>query len=107
MGNEESNWDERFARQLEGATVLVALTRVGPDSRRSEQFFGTVMKVDPKEGVILRLEGLRAGEIIALPPHLSNFEPGQQQARYTLRETGEVVDSPDYTAQWTVGFESS
>ena len=59
------------------------------------------MSVDAQEGVSLRLEGNRHGEWKTLPPHLANFgcaSPGE----YRLRQTGEVVTNPDYTATWTV-----
>ena len=57
-----------------------------------EQFFGTVMGADPDEGITLRLEGSRWGELYTLPPDLRAFfaaPPGT----YRLRETGEVVES--------------
>lgn len=44
----EDDWDQVLAAKLDGATVLVGLThRVLDGEERREQFFGTVMAVDP------------------------------------------------------------
>ena len=95
------SWNAALAKSLDGATVLVGLTHQAPAGNWTEQFFGTVMSVDANDGIVLRLEGKRAGEMITLPPQLQNFEtavPGE----YRLRQTGELVTDPDYTAEWTI-----
>ena len=58
-----------------------------------------MMAADKSEGVTLRLEGTRSGEVYTLPPDLRAFfsaRPGS----YRLRGTGEVVINPDYTTTW-------
>jgi hypothetical protein len=92
-------WEHARAEKLVGATVLVGLTFNEPAGQRLEQFYGTVMSADPEEGITLRLDGSRSGEIYTLPPDLRAFflaRPGS----YRLRETGEVVIDPDYTTTW-------
>ena len=90
-----------MAARLEGATVLVGLTRRDSEGERREQFFGTVMALDPVDGITLRLEGKRRGEIVRLPPLLDAFEPADPGI-YTLKEAGERVVDPDFTATWTL-----
>ena len=92
-------WDQAQAERLHGATVLVGLTFNEPAGPRQEQFFGTVMDANEREGVTLRLEGTRLGEFYTLPPDLRAFFPARPGA-YQLRETGEVVIDPDYTTTW-------
>jgi len=92
-------WEHARAEKLIGATVLVGLTFNEPAGQRLEQFYGTVMAADPEEGITLRLEGSRSGEVYTLPPDLRAFFPARPGS-YRLRETGEVVVDPDYTTTW-------
>ncbi|MBQ1499111.1 MAG: hypothetical protein IIZ38_12420 [Sphingomonas sp.] len=100
MSEASSDWDHAAAARLDGATVLVGLTFVSAEGERREQVFGTVMEVGPG-GITLRLEGARGGELFALPPDLDAFAPADPGI-YRLRETGEKVIDPDFTAAWTV-----
>jgi hypothetical protein len=84
-----------------GSTVLVGLTYDEPAGERLEQFYGTVVSADPKEGITLRLDGSRSGEVYTLPPDLRAFFPARPGS-YRLRETGEVVIDPDYTITWEI-----
>lgn len=101
VGEGDEDWDHSIAARLEGTTVLVGLTHQKAAGEWREQFFGTVMEVDPGRGITLRLEGKRRGEIVRLPPLLDAFEPAEPGI-YQLRDTGEEVTDPDYTAAWTV-----
>lgn len=92
-------WDRALAEQLLGATVLVGVTSNDPSGQRLEQFYGTVMSTDPEDGITLRLEGTRSGEVYRLPPDLRAFFPAPPGS-YRLRQTGEVVIDPDYTTTW-------
>ena len=92
-------WDHAQAEKLIGATVLVGLTFNEPTGRRQEQFYGTVMSTDSAEGITLRLEGNRLGEVYTLPPDLRSLFPARPGS-YRLRETGEVLVDPDYTTTW-------
>src|SRR4051812_25211095 len=92
-------WDKGRAETLHGATVLVGLTLNEPTGRRLEQFYGTIMDADPDQGVILRREGSRSGEVYTLPPALRVFvraRPGSSR----LRQPGEPVIDPDYPVTW-------
>ena len=93
------SWDEARAEKLHGSTVLVGLTFNEPEVPRQEQFYGTVMSTDPEEGITLRLDGSRSGEVYTLPPDPGAFFPAKPGS-YRLRETGEVVVDPDYTTTW-------
>jgi|GEM_PF-147421 len=95
----QPRWDVAQAERLHGATVLVGLTFEEPEGPQLEQFFGTVMSTDPHEGITLRLEGSRSGELYTLPPDLRAFFPAPPGS-YRLRQTGEVVEDPDYTTTW-------
>jgi hypothetical protein len=97
--DDQSTWDHARAEKLKGSTVLVGLTLNEPEGQRQEQFYGTVMSADPNEGIILRLDGSRSGEIYTLPPALDAFFPAPSGS-YRLRDTGEVVIDPDYTTTW-------
>lgn len=92
-------WDHAQAEKLRGSTVLVGLTLNEPSGQRLEQFYGTVMSADPIEGITMRLEGSRSGEVYTLPPDLRAFFPAKP-GTYRLRETRETVVDPDYTATW-------
>ena len=94
-------WDNAFAEKLQGATVLVGITYNEPAGERLEQFFGTVMSADPEDGITLRLDGSRAGDVFTLPPDLRGFFPAPPGS-YRLRQTKEVVVDPDYTTTWNM-----
>lgn len=104
MDNDELEWNEAFAQGIEGAVVLVAFTHHEPAGNRREEFYGTVMRADLHDGVMLRLEGARAGEIVRLPPDPGGFMPAEPGS-YHLETTGEWVDDPDYTAAWTLSLD--
>ena len=93
-------WDEARAAALLGAVVLVGITHMEGHGARLEQAFGTVTAASPS-GVEVALGGVRAGEVLMLPPDLESFHeaaPGD----YRLRGTSEVVVDPAFTAMWTV-----
>ncbi|MBB3988943.1 hypothetical protein [Croceicoccus naphthovorans] len=99
--NNRPAWDQAFAKELCGATVIVGITYEEPAGDRLEQMFGTVMDADPARGIRLRLEGSRLGETYTLPPDLRAFFAAKSGS-YRLRSTGEMVVDPDYTASWTI-----
>lgn len=99
MWKRRPKWDKHLAARLEGAVVLVGMTYLEPGGPRVEQLFGTVIATDEADGVTLRLDGSRSGEIFRLPPDLASFVPAKPGS-YRLRATGEVVNDPDYTTTW-------
>ena len=98
---EDWPWDAGLAERLDGATILVGLTSLSPTGDTYEQFYGTVISIEPRDCVTLRLEGSRAGELYRLPADLDAFHPADP-GRYTLRGSNDVVNDPDYTTTWTI-----
>jgi hypothetical protein len=94
-------WDEDRALELIGLRVLIGITHAGPDGHRMEQMFGIVRIVDRARGIMIALEGVRAGEDVWLPPHLDAFKPADP-GTYRLRSTGEEVVDPDLLSTWTI-----
>lgn len=94
-------WDVAFAQDMLGKILLVGVTYAKPEGDRLEQFYGEVVSVDSQKGIGLRLAGQRGGEFFDLPPDLRSVCPAPP-GTYTLRETGEEVEDPDYTAMWTI-----
>jgi hypothetical protein len=95
------SWDQRRAEDMIGAVVVIGMTYEEAEGPRLEQFHGTVMAADEHDGVVLRLEGERAGEIFTLPPDLDAFSPAREGS-YRLRGSGEVIEDPDFTTTWNV-----
>jgi hypothetical protein len=103
LSDAEDGWDEALAARLPGRLVLVGLTYLDVSGEPVEQtqFFGRVQSAEAGRGILLRLEGARAGEACNLPPDTRAFreaEPGE----YRLRSTGETIVDPDFIAQWTI-----
>ncbi|KGG81883.1 hypothetical protein [Comamonas thiooxydans] len=102
--NEELPWDATLANTLPGQLVLVGLAYfdVGAEEPfEQQQLFGRVVHADERKGILLSLEGLRAGEQFHLPPDTRSFrkaEPGECR----LRSTGEVVVNPDFTVTFSI-----
>ena len=100
--SDKPNWDDDFAQNLIGATVLVGLRIIGADSSEEmEQFYGVVTVAVEDHGITLELSGSRGGETWLMPPDLRAFEPASP-GEYRLRSTQEVVINPDYISQWTM-----
>jgi hypothetical protein len=97
------DWDQDFADTLEGAIVLVGLSYCDPSGSllRREQFFGQVQKAERTTGILLSLGGLRSGEMYNLPPMTSALQAAAA-GLYTLSDTGEAVEDPDFVTTWTV-----
>ena len=96
-------FDSAFARELIGKYVLVGVTvedRRG-ETRRQEQFHGTVVSATAESGINLVLRGLREGEVKCLPPATHVFSAAPPGS-YSLRSTGETVVNPDFTSQWVL-----
>lgn len=97
------HWDDELAAALVGKTLLVGVTYCTADDQvvRREQFHGVVISADPRQGIVLELDGARRGERHDLPPMTQVFQrarPGE----YRLSATGEVVHDPDYLATYTI-----
>jgi hypothetical protein len=101
--DERPVWDETLAASVVGKIVLVGLTYVESGGRLidQQQFFGRVMSADSRKGILLSLEGQRAGEHFNLPPDTRSIEKASS-GEYRLRGTGELVADPDYTAMFSI-----
>ena len=96
-------WDPKLAVKLIGKRVLVGVTDLAADGAVAgqRQFHGYAIRADRRAGIALRLDGVRAGEEVVLPPDTRAFRraaPGE----YRLRQTGEVVEDPDYLTTWSI-----
>ena len=102
--NDEHPWDTTLAMQLPGKIVLVGLAYFEAGAQEpfeQQQLFGRVVHADERSGILLSLQGLRAGEQFNLPPDTRSFReapPGE----YRLRTTGEVVGDPDFTVTFSI-----
>ena len=91
------------AAALLGKTILLAVRyrdRVGNLAER-QQLYGTIISVDKRAGIEVRLAGSREGELFLLPPEIRCCEEAKP-GRYTLKGTGEVVENPDMIATVTI-----
>lgn len=97
----DDEWDEDFARNLIGQSLLVGLTYVEHDGRLIEQkqVFGTVESCTEKAGIGIRLRS--SGELFVIAPVLDAIEHGDPGI-YRLASTGEEVEDPDFIASITV-----
>jgi hypothetical protein len=91
-------WDDLIGKKL-----LIGLTYTSKDGKVLEQsqLHGRVASASEHTGILVKLDGLRAGESYKLPPDLRSFFPAKA-GEYTLRSTGEVVVDPDFMANWIV-----
>ncbi len=92
-----------MAAELIGKRILVGITDLAPDGAviGQRQFFGHAIRADRRVGIALRLAGARAGEEMVLPPDTRAFRPAAP-GEYHLRQTGEVVEDPDYLTTWPI-----
>ncbi|MCC7139671.1 MAG: hypothetical protein IT460_14705 [Planctomycetes bacterium] len=96
LGGPPASWDE-----VVGTRVLVGVARVDArgDVVGREQWAGVVVSASARQGVAVRPDGEEGVRV--LPPALPSFRraaPG----RYVLKETGAVVEDPDWVATFTV-----
>lgn len=99
--DDDRPWDQDFADELVGQTILVGLTYLDADGEvlYRRQYFGTVQSVARSQGIILRLE--HNGELFTIAPLLGAIEPAEPGI-YQLYDSELVVEDPDYTALMTV-----
>ncbi|HOZ66715.1 MAG TPA: hypothetical protein PLH13_04705 [Burkholderiaceae bacterium] len=96
------DFDQILADSYLGKYILVGVTYLdflGQEVERI-QMHGIVHKVSP-DGIEIKLEGARKGEIWIMPPTLDAIyeaEPGT----YKLHSTNEEVEDPDLVSTWSV-----
>jgi len=96
-------WDAELAERLLERRLLIGLTYIDESGEfvKQEEFCGRVESADQRGGILLCLEGERAGERCKLPQDtrsVTQASPGE----YRLRSTGEMVLDPDFTATFVL-----
>jgi hypothetical protein len=86
------------AKTFLGKHILVGMAHCDPDGKviSREQFHGTIDRLNNEEGIVIRLKGSNVERTI--PPDVYSLQmarPGD----YTLDNTGEVVEDPDFTVR--------
>ena len=96
-------WDKTLAEKLAGKLLLVGLNSVDRDGAllTQQQLFGRVVRTMQDSGIVLKLEGHRAGDEYILPPDMRSIVVARH-GDYHLRSTGEVVSNPDYTVTFAL-----
>jgi hypothetical protein len=64
------------------------------------QIHGVIESVTPRE-MVISLRGARSGEKYSLPPAIDWLQPARP-GDYQLKDAGEVVTDPDYTASFRI-----
>jgi hypothetical protein len=97
----DDDWDQDFADDIVGCTLLVGITYVDYDDSliRRQQVFGTVQAIDRKAGITIAQ--LPDGEPFTIAPVLDAIAPGDPGV-YQLSDADEEVEDPDFTALLTV-----
>lgn len=98
--DDEDVWDDEFANDLIGCTLLVGLTFVDHDEQliRRQQVNGTVISADRLSGIVIRQD---TGEDFTIAPVLDAIEPAQPGI-YQLADEDAAVEDPDFTALLTI-----
>ncbi len=98
-----NDWDATKADEMIGLVMLIGLTYLDPSGEVEEQvqMFGHVTNADPRQGITVKLDGERDGELFVLPPDLEAIEPADP-GTYRLRTTGEQVVDPDLLATFKI-----
>ena len=99
----EPLWDPKLAVALIGKLVLVGVTDLAADGAviGQRQFCGYAIRADRRNGIVVRLDGARAGEEVVLPADTRAFRPAVP-GEYRLRPTGEMVTNPDFVTTCSV-----
>lgn len=99
--NEYHEFDDDFAAELVGKTLLVGLTyqdHAGAPQDRLE-FHGIILRISQDDGIVI-LRGDNLAEF-TLPPDLNSIQKASP-GKYALCTTAEVVRNPDYLTTWTI-----
>ncbi len=86
-------------QELIGKTVLVGITHIDEKGKYlgNSQYFGTIIKANTKEGVVVARYGVK--DFTHLPPFPEQYIPAKKGI-YTLKSNGMKVKDPDYTCTW-------
>lgn len=94
-------FDEERARSFIGKSVFIGMSYEDTEGRPlgQHQLHGRVVAANAKEGICVRLEGMRAGKYTWLPPDLRPWQD-LPRGEYRLRSTGEILTNPDLQCFW-------
>jgi hypothetical protein len=95
-------FDEARAAGVVGKYVVIGVTYVDAIGTEEERFqmYGVIENASAA-GIKVSLRGTHEGRSWTMPPDLRGLSPAKP-CRYTLAETNEVVENPDFVAIWTV-----
>ena len=84
-----------------GKHILVGLTYLENDDSFIErkQFHGTIKSISKNTITFIRSDN---GEDYSIPYDEGNLEPGQPEAVYELKSTGEAIENVDFISCWTI-----
>jgi hypothetical protein len=96
-------FNEEIAKKYIGKYVLIGISFYDSEGNflRQEQMHGLISEVSGKFGIKVAYKGSRNGIEEWFPPNIQSLQfakPGE----YRLRETGEVINSPDLLWTWNV-----
>lgn len=96
----DDSWDDDFANDLVGCTLLVGLTFVDHEDKmlRRRQIFGTVLSVDRHAGIVIRQA---TDEEFVIAPMLDAIEAASPGI-YQMADEDASVEDPHFTALLTV-----
>jgi hypothetical protein len=87
--------------ELEGARLLVGITREHLSGEVSQEQFTGIAHVSDQQGYSLVSILCSDGEVREYPFDARTLEKAQP-GEYRLRSTGEIVKNPDYLMTWIV-----
>lgn len=96
-------FDELLAKDMIGKIMLIGITYLNTagELQSQRQFFGVVLSASSEDGIKLKLSGQNEGHEYNLPPDTSciwKADPGV----YTLSESKEKLENPDYLCTWEI-----
>lgn len=93
---------------LHGSRVLVDVTDYDRDQnlRLRENFVGIFLGVGELRGKpMLRFRRLPSNDLIQIPGVPADLWPAARELKYSLRQTGELVEQLDFIVQWVASDE--
>lgn len=108
--------DNMNFKSIKNKKIIIGITYIGDDKDKKVQFqiWGTVIKADRNDGIIVCIENIDLlknvllgipielyGGNLKLPPDLSSISYAQK-GEYHLKYTDEVVLNPDLLSTWTI-----
>jgi hypothetical protein len=92
---------DELQKKYIGKHLLIGLTYLEKDEsiRERIQLHGNIIKISYNTIVIKREDN---GEEFSIPFDEEGLEPGQPEAVYELKSTGQAVENVDFISLWTI-----